>query len=295
MNVISIFDPWRSPLCTCPRKYTLSPYTGCSHACRYCYITSYILQAFNARPKRDFLAKLCRDLTHIEPDMHISITNSSDPYTPPEGELQLTRQTLKLLLDAGARVQLITKSNLVIRDVDILERGNFTVSLTITTLDKEKTRKLEPYAPPPQSRLDALKKLTSHGIPCTARIDPIIPGINEDNLSELARAVREVGVEHVVASTYKARRDSFNRVVEAFPELKDSLTQAYWVEGEIYGRTRYLRRSIREDILRELKDIVEGQGMTYGICREGLGELNSGETCDGSHLIPMRIEIKREL
>jgi len=290
MSVIDIFDPWRSPLCTCPRKYTLSPYTGCSHACRYCYITAYIPSAFNARPKKNFLAKLRRDIARIDPDMHISMTNSSDPYTPPEREAQLTRRTLKILLDSRLRVQLITKSTLVLRDLDIIKRGNFTVSITLTTLDEEKARKIEPYAPPPKSRLDALRKLISNGVPCSVRIDPIIPWINEENLSGLVEAVGEAGAEHVVASTYKAKRDSFSRVVEAFPEFGEVLTQAYWVEGQIHGRARYLHRDVREEILGGLKDLVERRGMTYGTCREGLEKLNSGDTCDGSYLIPSRSE-----
>ena len=176
MNVISIFDPWESPLCTCQRKYTLSPYTGCSHACRYCYITTYIPRAFNARAKKDFLAKLKRDIEQIDPRLHISMANSSDPYTPQEGELQLTRQALKLLLDAGLKLQLITKSNLITRDIDIIKKGKCAVSITITTLNREQARRIEPYAPSPESRLEALKELTTRGVPCSVRIDLLYQG-----------------------------------------------------------------------------------------------------------------------
>lgn len=289
MNVLGFFDPWNSPLCTCSRKYSLSPYTGCSHACRYCYITSYIPSPFISRAKKNFLNRLRNDIAQMDSDLHISLSNSSDPYTPPEIDSQLTRQTLRLLLDSRLKAQLITKSSLVTRDIDILEKGNFTVSITLTTLDTEKASKLEPFAPPPQDRLDALRKLASRGIPCSVRIDPILLGINDKDLCKLVDAISKAGAKHVVSSTYKARQDSFNRVLVAFPELKELLTQAYMIEGEIHGRLYYLSREIRENILKGLKDLVEDLDMTYGICREGLGNLNSGATCDGSHLIPLRI------
>ncbi len=285
MNVVSAFDPWKNPLCTCQRKYTLSPYTGCEHACQYCYTTAYIPRAFNARAKKDFLAKLRRDVERLDRSMHVSMSNSSDPYTPAEKELQLTRQSLKLLIDAGLKVQLITKSNTVTRDIDIIQERSCSVSLTITTLDEEKAKRLEPYAPSPKSRLEALRKLTNSGVPCSVRIDPIVPGINED-AAQLVAAVHEAGARHVVVSTYKAKRDSLARVVAAFPELEGELTRTYLVEGTIQGRARYLRLGIREAILGRIKELAEGYGMTYGTCREGLQWLNSGATCDGSHLIP---------
>lgn len=288
MNVIALFDPWKGQLCTCPKKYSLSPYTGCAHACRYCYISAYIPRAFNSRIKNHFLAILRRDLQHVNPEMHISMTNSSDPYTPPEYEATLTRQTLQLLLGAGLKVQIITKSDLVLRDIDLIRLGNCSVSMTITTLHEPISHKLEPNAPLPNKRLETIRRLTEEGIPCSARIDPIIPWINDYDFEKLVKAIAEAGVKHVIASTYKAKRDNFNRVVQAFPELVEKLTQVYWVEGETLGRARYLASKFRSDTLSYLKEVVEDYGMTYATCREGLIRLHSAKTCDGSHLIPTR-------
>jgi DNA repair photolyase len=288
MAVITSFDPWKSPLCTCPKKYSLSPYTGCAHACIYCYISAYIPDAFKCRVKKNFIAKLRRDIRRVDPGTHVSMSNSSDPYTPPEDRTQLTRQALQILLAAGLRVQLITKSNLVVRDTDLIRQGNCSVSMTITTLNEGATRKLEPYAPSPKRRLDAVRRLTDEGIPCSVRIDPIIPWINNYDLSEVVEAASEAGARHVTASTYKAKRDSFDRVIHAFPELRERLSRIYWVHGETLGRARYLPKKLREGVLRQLKEDVEDCGMTYATCREGFAELNTAETCDGSHLIPIR-------
>ncbi len=99
LSVVRPFDPWQNPLCTCPFKYGLNPYTGCGHGCLYCYITSYIPNAFNPRPKEGLLEKVRRDLEKIPRGAVVALSNSSDPYTPPEAQLGLTRRVLQTLLE----------------------------------------------------------------------------------------------------------------------------------------------------------------------------------------------------
>ena len=288
MAVVTPFDPWGSPLCTCPSKYSFSAYTGCAHACRYCYITAYIPHAFQCRAKKDIIKRLCHDLRRIDHRLHISIANSSDPYTPPENSLQLTRKALQILLSGGFKIQLITKSDLIIRDLDLIRKGNCSVSMSITILDNGTARRLEPNAPPPSKRLKAVSKLVKEGVPCSIRIDPIIPKINDMDFQKIVEAIANTGASHVVASTYKAKTDSFKRVTSAFPEHKKELTEHYWVEGQRMQGARYLPEKMRREILTHLKGMVEEINMTFATCREGMTDLQSGEKCDGSHLIPIR-------
>jgi len=258
--------------------------------CRYCYITSYIKQAFNPRPKRDFIRRLARDLKKLDYSMHVSMSNSSDPYTPPEAKLKLTRRALKMLLQRGVKVLIVTKSTLVVRDVDLLKRGNASVSITITTLNEGLARILEPHAPPPSERLRALRSLIGNGIPCSVRIDPIIPYINDDysDIKELVKTLAEIGVKHIVSSTYKARPDSFKRITKAFTKTSERLKELYFEKGEVIQRYKYLPRRVRYSILKRVAEAVTEEEMTFAVCREGFKELNTGETCDGSHLIPVR-------
>jgi len=290
MAVVTPFDPWRGPLCTCPPKYSFSPYTGCGHACTYCYITAYVPRAFQPRPKKDIVGRLLRDLRRTDPGLHISVANSSDPYTPPEDRLRLTRGALRALLGAGFRVQLVTKSDLVLRDLDLIRRGNCSVSVSVTMLDDALAGRLEPNAPPPSRRLEAVGRLVRGGVPCSVRVDPVIPGISDAGLEGLVEAVARTGAGHVVASTYKAKPDSFRRVTAAFPALREKLSELYWGEGKRVQRAQYAPEETRREILLQLKGMVEERGMTYAVCREGLPGLRSGETCDGSHLIPVRRE-----
>ena len=285
MKVASLFDPWKSSLCTCPPKYSLSPYTACNHGCQYCYISSYVPRAFESRVKEDFLKRLQSDLPLLERNRVVSIANSSDPYVSLEVAEKLTRSTLELLLNHGLMVQIITKSDLIIRDLDILRKGKCCVNITITTINDALAEDLEPGAPPPSKRLAALKKLTDADIPCSVRIDPLIPRINEKDIGQVVEAVSKCGASHVTGSTYKARPDNFHRVTETFPETREELTNLYRQGSKVHS-TSYLPKTLRVKILTELREMVLRNGMTFAVCREGLPDLNSkGTNCDGTHLI----------
>lgn len=286
MPVVTPFDPWHSELCSCPSKYSVSPYTGCSHACLYCYISAYIPNPFYCRLKQDFTSQLERDLRKVDPRIVISMANSSDPYPPIEREVGVTRKAMKILLDAGFKVQLVTKSDLVVRDLDLIKDGKCCVSFSITTLRDEIASKIEPGAPPPSSRIKALKRLADSGVPCCVRIDPIIHGLNDEEAAQIAEAAADAGSSHIIASTYKAKPDSFRRLTAKLLELKDDLYSIYWEKGEKVGRTWYMPSNTRRKILSDLRDTSEGGGMTFASCREGFRELQSSEACDGTHLIP---------
>jgi len=176
MPLLSSFDPWRSSLCTCPAKLTFNPYTGCTHGCLYCYATSYIKNHVDCHPKKDFFTTLRREAAKLCGET-ISLCNSSDPYPAVEASEGLTRRCLEVLSESDCRIQVITKSDLVTRDDDLLEKVPSTVALTITTLDDQLARVLEPGAPAPSRRIRAAEYLTKAGIPVSVRIDPIIPTI----------------------------------------------------------------------------------------------------------------------
>jgi len=152
--LISPFDPWSSKLCTCPKKYSFSPYTGCSHRCVYCYITSYIPDAFHARVKKDVIRRLRKEVRREElRASYISMANSSDPYTPEEKKERVTRKALKIFKEREIPVLIVTKSDLVTRDIDIISSMKASVSMSITYLNNEKMEKIEPNAPSAEKRI----------------------------------------------------------------------------------------------------------------------------------------------
>ncbi|MGQ9543030.1 MAG: radical SAM protein [Candidatus Bathyarchaeia archaeon] len=288
MGIIGPFDPWSSKMCTCPKKYSLSPYTGCSHRCLYCYISSYIQDPFNARPKKNFVKRLIRELRGIDRKLPIIMASSSDPYLHLEDRLGLTRETIKILREYSNRFLIVTKSDLVTRDIDLLKDSMAAVSITVTTLSGDYAEMLEPAAPKPLKRLKAIERLCEHNIPCSARIDPIIPGVNSDDayLSELVRRLAETGVRHVIASTYKAREDSFRRLIQTFPRLEAPLRELYYKRGSRIGGARYLPLELRLKLILKVKKEAERCGMSFASCREGLSQLQSSASCDSTHMIP---------
>ena len=287
MRVLRPFDPWRSPLCTCPLKYSLHPYTGCSHSCIYCYATAYLGRR-PSTPKRMFIEALRKDLRKADPRLPISMSNSSDPYPPIEAKLRLTRATLELLISKGFRVLVITKGDIVVRDADFLVKGG-AVSISFSTMDEGLAKKLEPGAPSPSKRIEALRKLSEAGVPVAARVDPVIPGLNE-GLEELVDRLAEAGVSHITFSTYKARPDNFSRMVKAFPEMERLWRRLYYEEGISIHGYRYLREGVRKRLLMPLVSRARMNSISYAVCREGLKgeEFFNAPSCDGTHLLNFR-------
>lgn len=298
LRVLSVFDPWSSPLCTCPFKYSLNPYTGCSIGCHYCYATSYI-GLRPSTPKKSLEARLLRDLQVIPPGAIVNIGTSSDPYPPEEEELGLTRRALKHLIPRGYKVLITTKGVLYAsRDLDLISRGNVAVTPTITMLDERLSAIVEPAAPPPLDRLRAAREAARAGVPVAVRLDPVIPYVNDDPamLEELVARIAEAGARMVITSTYKARHDNLARMRGALGEDGEKLYRLYRERGVRIQGYLYLPEDMRRKLLDPVRRAAEEHGLEFATCREGLKgrEWFRAASCDGSHLIPERIRPTRK-
>ena len=168
-----------------PLTRTLDATTNASTATPPGYIPNFS----DCRPKKDLLAALKREAAKLKGET-ISIANSSDPYPRAEASEGLTRRCLEILSESNCKIQIITKSNIVTRDDDLLTKIPSTVALTITTEDDNLAKLIEPYAPSPSQRLRAAQDLIKAGIPVSVRIDPIIPLVNDQPqklISELGK------------------------------------------------------------------------------------------------------------
>jgi len=282
VTLISTFDPWHSKLCTCSPKLTFNPYTGCDHACVYCYASSYIPKFFNCRPKKDLIPRLKREVAKLKGEL-ISISNSSDPYPNLEAKTGLMRKCLEILSKHDCKVQIVTKSNLVIRDIDFLKKKPSMVTLTITTDDDNISKVIEPNAPSSSERLKAAETLIRRGIPTSVRIDPIIPFVN-DNPKNLVDTLASIGVKHITSSTYKIKRDNWQRFSMVLPKTAEKLKPFYFEKGEKISRSIYLPKELRLKLMEKVAMLAKKYGIQFGTCREGLSHLNTA-TCDGSWLM----------
>ncbi len=188
-------------------EQSINPYRGCGHACVYCYARpahSYI----NLSPGLDFETKLFyKDNAAEVLQQELSRPNyvckaitlgaNTDPYQPIERDLKVTRSILEVLKKLHHPVSIVTKGHLVERDIDILgdmARDNLAaVLVSVTTLDAELKRKLEPRAPGPAARLHAIRSLHEAGVPVGTLVAPIIPAINDQEIEHILEAVAAAG------------------------------------------------------------------------------------------------------
>jgi DNA repair photolyase len=188
---------------------SINPYRGCEHGCIYCFARpTHAYQGLS--PGLDFESRLfvkpdapellARELSDpsYRPRM-IAMGTNTDPYQPIEKKWQVTRRILEVLCDAGHPVGIVTKSALVLRDIDILSemaRKNLAkVAVSITTLDPKLARAMEPRAATPQRRLATLRALSAAGIPTAVMVAPIIPAINDSEIERVLDAAAAAGAE----------------------------------------------------------------------------------------------------
>jgi len=187
---------------------SINPYRGCEHGCIYCFARP--THAFlGLSPGLDFETKLFaktnaaqaleRELA--EPGYQvrtIAIGTNTDPYQPIERRYRIMRRILEVLSAANHPVGIVTKSALVLRDLDILQsmarRGLVKVALSVTTLDRKLARAMEPRASTPEKRLEALKRLVDAGIPASVMFAPVIPGLNDMEMERVLERAAAAGV-----------------------------------------------------------------------------------------------------
>src|SRR5437763_2451518 len=176
-----------------PFTWTINPYRGCEFACKYCY-ARYTHEFMELRDGVDFERKiyvkqnagwlLRRDLKKVKRGEEIAIGTATDPYQPAERRYEVTRAIMEELAQhSGLSLGIVTKSTLVLRDTALLQqiadRNQIFVNLTVTTLDPQLARLLEPRAPRPDLRLDVIRKLNQAGVPAGAIFAPVVPGISD--------------------------------------------------------------------------------------------------------------------
>lgn len=193
--------------------YALNPYLGCSHGCRYCYGPGYVADA-EVRERWGEVVAVKENLPEVlESEAKrrekgvVGVGTVCDAYQPLEAVYLLTRYSLKALLSAGFRVSVQTKSTLVLRDLDILTnyRERADVGFTITTLDRRKAALLEPYAPPPEQRLRALRVLSASGLKVWLFVGPIVNS-GDRKLKEDLRSLVEAALPFVEKIYYDRLR-----------------------------------------------------------------------------------------
>lgn len=194
-----------------PFDRSLNPYRGCEHGCVYCFARpSHAYYGFS--PGLDFESQLIskpdaasvleRELRHKKYQCKlIQLGTNTDPYQPIEKKQRITRSVIEVFQRFNHPFSIITKSDLVLRDLDILvpmaKKHLASVAISITTLDRDLARRLEPRAPTPMKRLDAVRKLAEAGVPTIVMAAPLIPALNDSELERIIEAASLAGASSV--------------------------------------------------------------------------------------------------
>ena len=281
--------PVRSLLNKCdsdrvPFDWTINPYRGCEFGCKYCYAryTHEYMELdgndFERKiyVKRDAAVLLARDIARkysyhsaasggVSPE-HIAIGTATDPYQPAELEYRVTRACLEeLSRHEGLNLSIITKSNQIVRDIDVLQviaqRSTLHITLTVTTLRARLARLLEPRAPRPDLRIATVKQLRQAGLSVGVLASPLLPGITdrEGELEAVAAAAQQSGAlwfnSGVLFLMPSSARTFFPFLREKFPRLANQYEQWYTKDG-------YAPEEYRSKIARRVLQIRERYGLT---------------------------------
>jgi DNA repair photolyase len=229
-----------------PFDRSINPYRGCEHGCVYCFARpthAYL----GLSPGQDFESRLfakpkAAQLLRQElrkPGYQVrsmALGTNTDPYQPIDEKFEVTRDVLKVLRDFRHPVGIVTKSNRVLRDVDILAdmaKDNLArVAISVTTLDRELARTMEPRAPTPERRLEAIRELNAAGVPTSVMTAPMIPALNDHEMEAILERGYEAGARHA------------GYVVLRLPlEIKDLFRE--WLEANQPGRAGHVMSLIR--------------------------------------------------
>ncbi len=272
--------PVRSLLNRCtgvrmPFTWTINPYRGCEFACKYCY-ARYTHEFMEMKDGVDFEQKifvkqhaadlLRQELHHVKPGEEIALGTATDPYQPAERRFEVTLAILQeLARHRGLEIGIVTKSNLILRDVDVLQQiaknNRLFVNITITTLKVELARILEPRAPRPDLRLEAVRELNQAGLNAGVICAPVLPGITDSprDLEALVRATAKASGKYIFANSLFLKPCStavFLPFLEKeFPQLVESYRRRY-------NDRAFLPASYRKPLSQLMKGLREKYGIS---------------------------------
>jgi DNA repair photolyase len=257
-----------------PFRWTVNPYRGCTHSCHYCFARAFhryldlgIGEDFSTKivVKTNVADVLRRELASPKWEgEHVAMGTATDPYQHCEGHYRLTRAVIEAFADAANPMSMLTKSTMILRDLDVFERLNqvaeVSVSMSVGTLDEDVRRVVEPGTPPGRKRLEILGRFADAGIRTAVLVAPILPGLTDDDehldavLAECAR----VGVERaspIVLHVRQSIREHFMPwVQEAYPWL-------YPRYVELYGKRAYAPKSYQEEVSERFRRLRERHGI----------------------------------
>jgi DNA repair photolyase len=242
-----------------PFRWTINPYRGCSHACKFCFARpTHTYLGFNAGRdfEREIVVKVnAPEVLRVElarpswKGEHIAMGTNTDPYQWVEGRYKLMRGIWEAIRDARNEASILTKSPLLLRDLDLMkeiaEVAPISANLSVPTIDEKDWRASEPHTPNPRARLEAVAELSRAGIPTGVLVAPLMPGINDDprQVEEILELAAKAGATSVSGITLHLRGEVRGVFMDWLRSYRPDLVDYY---EELYARGAYAPRAEHE-------------------------------------------------
>jgi DNA repair photolyase len=269
-----------------PFTWTINPYRGCEFACKYCY-ARYTHEFMEMRDGAEFEQKiyvkqhtadlLRRDLRRVKPGESIALGTATDPYQPAERRYEVTRGILEeFARHRGFELGIVTKSNLIVRDLDLLRevaRSNaLSIHVTVTTMNAELARILEPRAPRPDLRMEAVRQLSEAGLTLGVSASPVLPGITDSpaDLEAVVSAAAAAGARHIFAGALFLKPCS---AAVFLPFLEENFPQLVANYRERYADRSFLPPSYSKRIAQ----LIARLRQKYGISSDPRGTMSASK------------------
>ncbi len=254
-------------------RWSLNPYRGCVHGCHYCFARRYHSH-LELDPGDDFTGVIfvkanCPEVLGLElsrPSWRrdtVAVGTATDPYQPIEGKYRLTRRCLEMFAAWRTPIALLTKGTLAVRDVDVLQeltsRTGSTICFSVTTVDRETARGLEPGTPPPEKRLLAMSRLVDAGVNAGVALAPVVPGITDGraNIEAVVRAAADHGARFLWSSVLYLKQGTKDHFLDYVASEHPSLRHEY---RSMYPGA-YAPDSLQRGISRSVDDAMRASGL----------------------------------
>src|SRR3954466_10339437 len=238
-----------------PFRWTINPYRGCSHACKYCFArpTHEYLDLNAGRDfEREIVVKVnAPEVARAELSKprwgreHVAMGTNTDPYQWVEGRYKLMPGIWEAMRDTGTPASILTKSPLLLRDIELMKEAGASANLSIPTLEEKAWRATEPHTPHPRARIEAVAELNRAGIPCGVLIAPLMPGVNDapEQVERILELCAEAGATHVGGIALHLRGEVRDIFMDWLRSQRPDLVPRY---EKLYARGAYAPRAERE-------------------------------------------------
>jgi DNA repair photolyase len=257
-----------------PFRWTVNPYRGCTHSCHYCFARAFhayldmgVGEDFSSKivVKTNVVEVLRRELASPRwKGETVAMGTATDPYQHCEGRYRLTRGVLEALADFGNPMSMLTKSTMIVRDLDVFRRLNavtdVAVAMSVGMLDEEVRKVVEPGTPPGRRRLEILGRFADAGIRTTVLVAPILPGLTDDDehLDEVLAECARVGVHAAAPIALHVRTGIRDHFVPWLARTYPHLVPLY---EELYGKRAYAPKAYQEELTKRFAALRERHGV----------------------------------